>query len=78
MLRDHGSTALEHGGIAQYSVSQRSGNESIRLTLWQPKDGSPGMLSLHVSSGASRYEVDTVKGGAKRDIKGSRGRDLVL
>jgi hypothetical protein len=55
----------------QYSVSQRSGNESLRLTLWQPKDGSPGMLSLHVSSGGSRYEVDTVKGGAKRDIKGS-------
>ena len=56
---------------AQYSVSQRSGNESLRLTLWQPKDGSPSMLSLHVSSGGSRYEVDTVKGGAKRDIKGS-------
>jgi hypothetical protein len=56
---------------AQYSVSQRSGGESLRLTLWQPKDGSPGMLSLHVSSGASRYEVDTVKGGAKRDTKGS-------
>ena len=56
---------------AQYSVSQRSGNDSVRLTLWQPKDGSPSMLSLHVSSGGSRYEVDTVKGGAKRDIKGS-------
>jgi hypothetical protein len=56
---------------AQYSVSQRSGGESLRLTLWQPKDGSPAMLSLHVSSGASRYEVDTVKGGAKRDTKGS-------
>jgi hypothetical protein len=56
---------------AQYSVSQRSGNESLRLTLWQPKDGSPAMLSLHVSSNGSRYEVDTVKGGAKRDIKGS-------
>ena len=56
---------------AQYSVSQRSGNDSLRLTLWQPKDGSPSMLSMHVSSGGSRYEVDTVKGGAKRDIKGS-------
>ena len=56
---------------AQYSVSQRSGNESVRMTLWQPKDGSPAMLSLYISSGASRYEVDTVKGGAKRDTKGS-------
>jgi hypothetical protein len=56
---------------ALYSVSQRSGGDSLRLTLWQPKDGSSTMMSLHVSSGAKRYEVDTVKGGTKRDTKGS-------
>jgi hypothetical protein len=56
---------------ALYSVSQRSGGDSLRLTLWQPKDGSPIMISLHVSSGANRYEVGTVKGGTKRDTKGS-------
>ena len=56
---------------ALYSVSQRSAGESLRLTLWQPKDGSSPMMSLHVSSGTNRYEVDTVKGGTKRDTKGS-------
>ena len=61
---------------AQYSVAQRAGNESLRLTLWQPKDGSPSMLSLQVSSGGNRYEVDTVKGGGKRDIKGSAKASL--
>ena len=56
---------------ALYSVSHRSAGQSLNLTLWQPKDGSPSMMSLHVSIGSSRYEIDTVKGGAKRDTKGS-------
>jgi hypothetical protein len=29
------------------------------------------MMTLHVSDGSSRYEVDTVKGGAKSETKGS-------
>ena len=56
---------------ALYTVSQRSGGQSLNLTLWQPKDGSPGMLSLRLSNGAKTYQVDTVKGGAKRDTQGS-------
>ena len=56
---------------ALYSVSHRSGGQSLNLTLWQPKDGSPSMMSLRVSIGSSHYEVDTVKGGAKRDTRGS-------
>ncbi len=56
---------------ALYSVTQRSGNQSLNLTLWQPMDGAPSMMSLHVSLGSKRYEVDTVKAGSKRDTKGS-------
>ena len=56
---------------ALYSVSHRSGSQSLNLTLWQPKDGSPSMMSLRVSIGSSHYEVDTVRGGAKRDTRGS-------
>lgn len=61
-----------HGvSAALYSVAQRSGDQSLNFTLWQPKDASSGMLSLHVSSSGSRYEVDTVKAGAQRDTKGT-------
>jgi hypothetical protein len=56
---------------ALYTVSQRAGGQALNLTLWQPKDGSPNMISLRVSSGSKAYQVDTVKGGAKRDTKGS-------
>jgi hypothetical protein len=34
------------------------------------------MMSLLVSTGSARYEVDTVKGGAKRDTKGSGSATL--
>ena len=56
---------------ALYSVSQRSGSDSLNLTLWQPASGAPAMVSLQVSSGSKRYVVDTVKAGSKRDTKGS-------
>lgn len=56
---------------ALYFVAHGSGGQSLTLRLWQPKDGSPSMMSLRVSIGSSHYEVDTVKGGAKRDTKGS-------
>jgi hypothetical protein len=56
---------------ALYSVSQSSGSQSLNLTLWQPKSGAANMMSLHISTGSTRYEVDTVKGGAKKDTKGS-------
>ena len=56
---------------SQVSVSHSTGNQSLQLTLWQPKNGGADMLALHVSMGDKRYEVDTVKAGAKRDTKGS-------
>jgi len=56
---------------ALYSVSQRADGQSLNFRLWQPKSGAPGMMALQVSTGSARYEVDTVKAGAKRDTKGS-------
>jgi hypothetical protein len=56
---------------ALYSVSHSAGGRRLNLTLWQPKNGSAEMMTLHVSDGSSRYEVDTVKAGAKRETKGS-------
>ena len=61
----HGVQATLH------TVSHRSGNQSLNLTLWQPKNATPNMASLHVSTGSGRYEVDTVKGGNQRATKGS-------
>jgi hypothetical protein len=54
-----------------HSVSHSAGDRSLNLSLWQPKDRAPDMMSLHVSTGSARYLVDTVKAGAKRDTKGS-------
>jgi hypothetical protein len=54
-----------------HSVSHSAGDRSLKLSLWQPKDGAPAMMSLHVSTGSARYRVDTVKAGAKRDTQGS-------
>jgi hypothetical protein len=56
---------------ALYSVSQRAGKQSLNLSLWQPKDGAPAMMSLHVSMDAKTYVVDTIKAGSKRETKGS-------
>jgi hypothetical protein len=58
------------------SVSQRAGGDSLNLSLWQPTAGAPAMLSLHVSTGSKSYVVDTVKGGSKRDTKGSGSAKL--
>jgi hypothetical protein len=58
------------------SVSQSAGNDALNLSLWQPAGGAPAMMSLHVSDGSKSYVVDTVKGGSKRDIKGSGSAKL--
>jgi len=55
---------------SQLAVSHSAGAESLSLTVWQPKNGTE-MVTMRVLSGGKRYEVDTVKGGAKRDTKGS-------
>ncbi len=54
-----------------FSVAQTSGKDSMRLSVWQPKNGTPDMMALHVALGGKSYEVDTVQAGTKRDTKGS-------
>lgn len=56
---------------ALYTVSQRTKTQSLNLSLWQPQDGAPVMMSLSVWTGDRTYRVDTVKGGSKRDTQGS-------
>jgi hypothetical protein len=57
---------------ALYSVSQNVPNrQSLRLSVWQPKSGAPTMLSLSLWDGKKTYAVDTVKGGSKKDTRGS-------
>jgi len=48
------------------SVSHRAGTNSLNLSLWQPTDGKPAMLTLSVTTAGKTYLVDTV-----RDKKGS-------
>lgn len=48
------------------SVSHRAGKDSLNLSLWQPANGQPAMLTLSVTTGGKTYLVDTVK-----DKKGS-------
>ena len=56
---------------AMTMISQRQGDQSLRLALWQPRDGSPPMLQLEISSGAARQSVDTMRGGTRKDTKGT-------
>lgn len=55
---------------AMYRVSHRTGERSVRVTLWQPASGA-AMLNLDVAEGSKRVSIDTVKGGAKKDTRGS-------
>lgn len=55
---------------AMYMVSHRNGDRSVRMTLWQPASGA-AMVNLDVTEGAKRVSIDTVKGGSKKDTRGS-------
>ena len=59
-------------GVAasQFAVAHNAAGQSLSLTRWQPKNGAD-MVSMIVSSGGKRYEIDTVKAGPKKDTKGS-------
>lgn len=56
---------------ALYQVSHRAARQSLQLTLWQPRDAKPTMISLNLSIGGKTYAVDTVRAGGKADAKGS-------
>jgi hypothetical protein len=54
-----------------YSVRQNDSDRSLSLTLWHPKNGTPDMLNLSVSTGRKSHTVSTVKVGQNGDVKGS-------
>src|SRR5688572_11276990 len=46
----------------RWSVQQQGDNgRSLSLTLWRPLAGGANMLTLALSTGGKRYDVDTVK-----------------
>lgn len=53
------------------SVRVHDGARSLNLTLWQPADGTPGMMSLGVNIDGKSHSVDTVKVGQQGRIQGS-------
>jgi hypothetical protein len=61
---------------ALYSVSQRGAKDSLNLSVWQPADGKPNMVSLNVTAGGKSYVVDTVKNkkGSGKAVVESSGR----
>ena len=52
------------GGVASelWTAEQSDNDKSLRLSLWQPKDGTRPMVSLAVTSGSSSHRVSTVRG----------------
>ena len=79
----HAARASIHGiPAALTSVSHRAGRQSLNLTLWQPQDGKPAMLSLSLTAGGKTYVVDTVKdrkGSGKAALQQSaRGGSITL
>jgi hypothetical protein len=60
----HAPTASIYQTVAElWSVQQSVEGRSLTMSLWKPKDGSAGMITLSVSSGGTSHQVNTVRGG---------------
>jgi hypothetical protein len=53
----------------RWSVQQADGARSLSLNLWRP--GAGDMVTLSISSGGKRYDVDTVKSPRKPQTTGT-------
>jgi hypothetical protein len=53
------------------SVQVQDGARNVNLTLWQPNNGSPSMVSLGLTVDGKSHRVDTVKVGQQGTIQGS-------
>ena len=67
---------LERGSIydtaaERWSVQQADGARSLSLTVWRPLAGGEDMITLSVSDGAKRADVNTVKGRQQTQTTGS-------
>ena len=54
--------------MVEYAGADKKSIESLRLTLWRPKDGSPEQLSLTLGAGSSSHRIDV---GGRGDQVGS-------
>ena len=54
--------------MVEYAGGDKGSIESLRLTLWRPKDGSPEQLSLALEAGSSSHRIDV---GGRGDQVGS-------
>jgi len=46
----------------RWSVRHSDGTRQLNLNLWHPLTGGQDMVTLSISTGGKRYDVDTVKG----------------
>jgi hypothetical protein len=60
----HAAVASIYQVMAELWTARQSAEPgSLNLSLWHPKDGSPDMVSLSITSGPSSTAVSTVRGG---------------
>ena len=67
---------LQRGSIydtpaERWSVQQADGGRSLSLTVWRPVAGGDDMITLSVSDGGKRVDVNTVKGRQQTQTTGS-------
>ena len=55
----------------RWSVRQFDAGRSIALTLWRPVNGTGDMLTLAITSGGKRHDVNTVKNPRAAGTTGS-------
>jgi hypothetical protein len=53
------------------SVRVQDGARNVNLTLWQPSNGTPAMISLGITADGKSHRVDTVKVGQQGTTQGS-------
>lgn len=67
---------LQRGSIydtpaERWSVQQADGQRSLSLTVWRPLAGGGDMITMSVSDGGKRADVNTVKGRQQTQTTGS-------
>src|SRR5688500_8366395 len=71
---------LQRGSIydtpaERWSVQQADGERSLSLTVWRPLAGGDDMITLSVSDGGKRVDVNTVKGRQQRSEERRVGKE---
>jgi len=60
---EHSPNGSIYNVVAErWSVRHSDGTRQLNLNLWHPLTGGQDMVTLSISTGGKRYDVDTVKG----------------